>query len=172
MNDIFLHFSVWQPISFFKIVLFFHLALISLPTWRMRCEIFSPWHDYKVFFLLLRAWNTVTSLWDATSSKQTGVSCFLCRPFAAVSPGHGYDSADGHHPLWDLLSGQRRGHRQGKWCVSLQSWYGHPQPAPQACVLLLCLPNVPRAWRRLQRQLRWVNQSISSETIPERKQFG
>lgn len=159
-------------ISFWKLCFFFHLALISFPTRRMRCEISSPWHDYKVFFLLLRAWNTVTSLWDARSSKHTGVSCFLCRPFAAVSPGDGYDSADGHHPLWDLLSGQRRGHRQGKWCVSLQSRYGHPQPAPQACVLLLCLPNVPRARRRLQRQLRWVNQSISSEKIPERKWFG
>lgn len=110
-----------------------------------------------------------TPLWYATTSKDTRVSCALCRPFAAVSPGDGCDGADWHRPLRDLLPGQRLGHRQGDWCVPLQSRYGHPQPAPQARVLLLCLPNVPRAWRRLQRQLRWVKHKLRGSLIFQRK---
>lgn len=130
----------------------FHMTSTPFPTPGMRCEIFSPWFDYRGFFFPA-----------PQSVKHSNVLRYatrvFCRPPAAVSPGDGFDDADWHHALWDLLPGQRLGHRQGQWCVSLQSGYGHPQPAPQARVLLLCLPNVPRARRRLQPQLWWVKQS-------------
>lgn len=110
-------------------------------------------------FQLLRAWNTVTCSNIQPPQKPRVCSLrllLLSLSFAAVPSGDGGDDTDRHHPFWDLLPVARAGSRQGEGPAPLQRRYGHPQPAPEACVLLLRLPNVPRARRRLQRQLWWV----------------
>lgn len=108
--------------------------------------------DIENSILELFSWRafdvTLNVLFFLFGSHSSASARFLPPP-PAVSGGHHGDHSDRHHPLRSLLFPRPLRLQR----VPLQCGDGHPQPAAQTRVLLLRVPDVPRAGGRVQRQL-------------------
>lgn len=150
-------FDCWVLESFLNAV-FFILRVLAYITFYLQCWVklnLSLKHNCRDLTTKKSFRTDVSHHFQSLTHHLCPLRSLSLHHFPAVSDRDDRDDIDWHHPFWHLLSCQWAECKTWfEWGpVSLQCRNGHLKSAAQTCILLLCLSNVPRTWRRIQREL-------------------